>query len=57
MMDHIISEGNRVYKNTSREHTWLIYYDHLKIWWEKESKCTMHYSKPSSLVAPHQLES
>jgi hypothetical protein len=38
MMDHIIAEGNHVYKGTSREHTWLIYHDHLKIWWEKESQ-------------------
>jgi hypothetical protein len=37
-MNHVISEGKRVYKNTTREHTWLIYHDHLKIWWEKESQ-------------------
>ena len=37
-MDHIIAEGNRVYKGTKREDTWLIYHDHLKIWWEKESQ-------------------
>ena len=37
-MDHIISEGNRVYKDTGRENTWMIYHDHLKIWWEKESQ-------------------
>ena len=37
-MLHIIAEGNRVYKDTRREHTWLIYHDHLKIWWEKESQ-------------------
>jgi len=41
-MNHVISEGKRVYKNTTREHTWLIYHDHLKIWWEKESQ---HYLK------------
>ena len=37
-MNHVIAEGNRVYSNTRREHTWLIYHDHLKIWWEKESQ-------------------
>jgi hypothetical protein len=35
-MDHIIAEGNRVFKGTKREDTWLIFHDHLKIWWEKE---------------------
>jgi hypothetical protein len=34
----MISEGNHVYKGTSCEHTWFIYHDHLKIWWEKESQ-------------------
>jgi hypothetical protein len=38
LMDHIIQEGTRIYKGTRREHTWLIYHDHLKIWWEKESQ-------------------
>jgi hypothetical protein len=38
LMDHIIAEGNRVYKDTKREDTWLIYHDHLNIWWEKESQ-------------------
>jgi hypothetical protein len=38
LMDHIIAEGNRVYKGTKREDTWLIFHDHLKIWWEKESQ-------------------
>jgi hypothetical protein len=37
-MDHIIAEGMRIYQGTGREHTWLIYHDHLKIWWEKESQ-------------------
>jgi hypothetical protein len=37
-MDHIISEGVHIYEGTNREHTWLIYHDHLKIWWEKDSQ-------------------
>lgn len=37
-MDHIIREGSQIYEGTGREHTWLIYHDHLKIWWEKESQ-------------------
>jgi hypothetical protein len=38
-MDHVIAlaEGTHVYKIMMREHTWLIYHDHLEIWWEKES--------------------
>jgi hypothetical protein len=38
VMDHTIAEGSRIYKGTKREDTWLIYHDHLKIWWEKESQ-------------------
>jgi hypothetical protein len=38
LMDHVIAEGKRVYRDTRREHTWLIYHDHLVIWWEKESQ-------------------
>jgi hypothetical protein len=38
LTDHVIAEGNRVYKEMTREHTLLIYHDHLKIWWEKESQ-------------------
>jgi hypothetical protein len=36
-MDHVISEGKRIWAGTDREETWMIYHDHLKIWWEKES--------------------
>jgi hypothetical protein len=38
LMNHGIPEGKRVYKNMTREHTWLIYHDHLKIWRKKESQ-------------------
>jgi hypothetical protein len=38
MMDHVISKGIQIYKGTPCENTWLIYHDHLKIWWEKESQ-------------------
>jgi hypothetical protein len=37
-MLHEISEGNRVYKDTNRENTWMMYHNHLNIWWEKESQ-------------------
>jgi hypothetical protein len=42
MIDHIISEGNRIFHGTAREETWMIYHDHLKILWEKE---TLDYLK------------
>jgi hypothetical protein len=37
-MDHVISEGNRIWAGSERENTWMIYHDHLTIWWEKESQ-------------------
>ena len=37
-MDHVITEGNRIWAGTGCEDTWMIYHDHLKIWWEKESQ-------------------
>ena len=37
-MDHVIAEGNRIWANTERSNTWMIYHDHLKIWWEKDSQ-------------------
>ena len=37
-MDHIIAEGNQMYANTPHKDTWMIYHEHLKIWWEKESQ-------------------
>jgi hypothetical protein len=37
-MDHIIAEGERVYEDTDRANTWMIYHDHLNIRWEKESQ-------------------
>jgi hypothetical protein len=38
LMDHVISEGNRIWGGTERENTWMIYHDHLTIWWEKDSQ-------------------
>jgi hypothetical protein len=38
LMDHIISEGTRIFSGTKRADTWMIYHDHLKIWWEKQSQ-------------------
>lgn len=37
-MDHVIAEGNRIWAGTQREDTWMIYHDHLKIWWEQDSQ-------------------
>ena len=38
MMDHVIAEGNRIWAGTEHKYTWMIYHDHLKIWWEKDSQ-------------------
>jgi hypothetical protein len=38
LMNHVIEEGNRIWEGTRRAETWMIYHDHLKIWWEKESQ-------------------
>lgn len=38
MVDHVIEEGNKMFKNTIWADTWTIYHDHLKIWWEKETQ-------------------
>jgi hypothetical protein len=47
MIDHLIKEGEKIWNGTKREHTWMIYHDHLKIFWEKE---TIEYLK--SLKCP-----
>jgi len=47
LVDHIIAEGNRIFANTNRKDTWMIYHDHLKILWEKD---TIEYMK--SLKCP-----
>jgi hypothetical protein len=49
LMDHVIAEGNRIFANTNRKDTWMMYYDHLKIWWEKESQDYLQ-SLPSPIV-------
>jgi hypothetical protein len=38
LMDHVISEGTRIFADSNCAHTWMIYHDHLKIWWEKETQ-------------------
>jgi hypothetical protein len=38
LMDHVISEGIRIFADSNCAHTWMIYHDHLKIWWEKETQ-------------------
>jgi hypothetical protein len=38
MMDHVICEGNRIWAGTACDNTWMIYHDHLKIWWEKDGQ-------------------
>jgi hypothetical protein len=37
LMDHLILEGSKIWAGTIREYTWMIYHDHLKIFWEKET--------------------
>ena len=33
LMDHAISEGNRLFKHTPYERTWVMYHDALSAWW------------------------
>ena len=32
---HVIAEGNKIFADTARKDTWVIYHDHLNIWWDK----------------------
>ena len=34
IMDHVVAEGNRLFKGTEFENTWKIYHDALPQWWE-----------------------
>jgi hypothetical protein len=34
----VITEGKSIRAGTDREDTWMIYHDHLKVWWEKDSQ-------------------
>jgi hypothetical protein len=38
LMDHVIAKGNCIWEVIKRDKTWMIYHDHLKIWWEKDSQ-------------------
>jgi hypothetical protein len=38
LMDHVVEQGNVVFKGTTREHDWVIYHDRLSQWWEEESQ-------------------
>ena len=49
MIDHLIEEGGKIWNGTNREHTWMIYHDHLKIFWEKE---TIEYMKRKKCPIP-----
>ena len=35
IMDHVIAEGNRLFRGTPFEHCWVIYHDALSQWWSK----------------------
>jgi hypothetical protein len=47
LVDHLFEDGNRIFKDTNRSDTWMLYQDHLKIFWEKD---TLDYIK--SLPCP-----
>ena len=49
MIDHLIDEGNRMFANTKREETWMLYHDNLSIFWEKE---TVEYLKSKKCGSP-----
>ena len=38
LMDHAISEGNRLFAGTQYADTWILYHDHLSAWWEAEAQ-------------------
>ena len=42
LMDHYVSEGNRLFKGSTREHDWMIKRDFLPQWWEVESQQYLH---------------
>ena len=42
MMDHIIAEGNRLFRDTPYKDSWIIGHDALSVWWEKESLAYLH---------------
>jgi hypothetical protein len=38
LMDHIIAEGTKMFADSPRKDSWMLYHDHLSIWWEKQSQ-------------------
>jgi len=42
MMDHIMSEGDKFFKGTKYEKTWVIGHDHLSQWWSAASLDYLH---------------
>ena len=34
LIDHVIAEGNRLFRDTRYADTWVIYHDALPQWWE-----------------------
>ena len=53
LIDHLIAEGNKLFAGTDRADTWLIYHDHLKILWEKQ---TINYMKSLKCPTPDNPE-
>ena len=53
MIDHLIDEGNRIFANTNRAETWMLYHDNLSIFWEKE---TVEYLKSKNCPLPNHPE-
>ena len=42
VMDHIIEEGNRVFKGSTHADDWCIYHDRLSSWWSVEAQLYLH---------------
>ena len=38
LMDHVIEQGNKMFKGSTHEKDWVIYHDALSQWWEKEAQ-------------------
>ena len=42
VMDHIIEEGNRIFKGSTHADDWCIYHDRLSSWWSVEAQLYLH---------------
>ena len=46
IMDHVIAEANRLFKDTPFENCWVIYHDALSQWWSKGAQTYIEKTHP-----------